>query len=81
MTKPGDRLSFGPFTLDVEGAELRKGSQRVTLRPKCFDVLVYLIEARGRVVPKDELMERVWPDVIVNEPAIGHLSAATLSVI
>lgn len=63
---------FGPFALDIEGAELRRGQEKVALRPKCFDVLVYLAGNRGRVVSKEELLEKVWPDVIVNDATLNR---------
>ena len=68
----GNALSFGPFTLDVEGAELRKDGQKISVRPKCFDILVYLIEQRGKAVPKEELLEKIWPDVVVNDATLNR---------
>jgi DNA-binding winged helix-turn-helix (wHTH) protein len=66
------RFSFGPFVLDVEGVELRKGPEKVSIRPKCFDVLVYLLDQPGRVVSKEELLEKVWPDVVVNDATLNR---------
>lgn len=63
---------FGPFVLDVEGAELRKGGDKVAIRPKCFDILVYLIQQQGRVASKEELLEKIWPDVVVNEATLNR---------
>lgn len=65
-------FSFGPFTLDVEGAELRRGGEKVAVRPKCFDLLVYLVGQRGRVVLKEELLDKVWPDVVVNDATLNR---------
>jgi DNA-binding winged helix-turn-helix (wHTH) protein len=67
---------FGPFTVDVDAAEVRKGTERIALRPKCFDLLVDLIEHRGKLVTKEQLMERVWRDVVVNEATISRTVAA-----
>jgi hypothetical protein len=75
------QVSFGPFTLDVQGAELRKDGERVALRPKCFDVLVYLVESGGRVVSKEELMERVWSDVVVNDGTVTRTVAELRSAL
>lgn len=65
-------ISFGPFTFDVAGAELRKDGEKVAIRPKCFDLLAYLIEHRGRVVPKEELLAKIWADVVVNEATLNR---------
>jgi DNA-binding winged helix-turn-helix (wHTH) protein len=65
-------FSFGPFTLDVEGAELRKGDEKVSIRPKCFDLLVYLIENAGRVISKEELLDKIWSDVVVNDATLNR---------
>ena len=65
-------FSFGPFVLDIDGAELRKGSDKVALRPKCFDVLVYLLERRGRLVSKQELLDNLWADVVVNDGTLNR---------
>ncbi len=63
---------FGPFVLDLEGAELRKGSEKVAIRPKCFDLLVYLAGRRGRVISKEDLLENVWRDVVVNDGTLNR---------
>src|SRR5687767_8077124 len=58
---------FGPFCLDaVKRLLLREGSA-VPLRPKAFETLLALVERSGEVVSKDELMQRLWPDSIVEE--------------
>lgn len=58
---------FGDFTLDVDQRILlRKGRPR-PLAPKVFDTLVILVEKKGRIVAKDELMSRLWPDTFVEE--------------
>ena len=58
---------FGDFTLDVDQRILlRKGRPR-PLAPKVFDTLVILVEKKGRIVAKEELMRRLWPDTFVEE--------------
>jgi len=56
--------------LDTQLLELRRGGQRVPLEPQAFDVLVYLVSHRDRVVPKDELMDAVWGGRFVTETAV-----------
>ena len=51
-------FAFGDHVLDVERRELRRGGQPVALEPQVFDLLVYLLRNRGRVVSKDELIEQ-----------------------
>jgi adenylate cyclase len=63
-------LRFGPFSLDSGRASLIGPSGPLPLRPKSFDVLLYLLRNRDRVVSKDELMEAVWPNVFVTENSL-----------
>ncbi|HEY7243582.1 MAG TPA: SUMF1/EgtB/PvdO family nonheme iron enzyme [Xanthobacteraceae bacterium] len=63
-------LRFDRFTLDLARACARVGDQDIALRPKAFEVLRYLAENAGRLVPKSELFEAVWPDVIVSDASI-----------
>lgn len=58
---------FGPFTIDLAERVVVRDGQPVALPPKVFDTLAVLVEQSGRVVSKDELMARVWPDTIVEE--------------
>lgn len=58
---------FGPFRLEAETARLWRGAERLPLRPKSFAVLHYLLRHAGRLVPKDALLQAVWPDVAVSE--------------
>jgi len=61
---------FGFFELD-EGARsltLRGATQK--MQPRVFDLLVYLVRNAGRVVPKDELMDNLWPNLTVTEASL-----------
>jgi len=58
---------FGPFRLDPVKRRLMRDGEPLRLTPKAFDLLVVLVEASGRTVEKDELLEKVWPGVIVEE--------------
>jgi len=66
-SKSGPKYEFGPFLLNVAQRKLLKDGNPVPLTPKAFDVLVLLIESGGRVVQKDELINRVWEDSFVEE--------------
>lgn len=58
---------FGDFRLDTQQRVLRRGEEQVPLTPKALEVLLLLIEHRGDVVSKDQLMRTVWPDSFVEE--------------
>ncbi len=58
---------FGPFRVDTRKRLLWRDSEIVPLKPKAFETLLALIEHSGRVLEKDELMRRVWPDSVVEE--------------
>ena len=62
--------SFGDCTLDTQRYELRRSGERVPLRRKVFQVLVYLLEQRDRVVSRDELLAQVWPNQRVGEETL-----------
>lgn len=67
MLKEGYLYEFGPFRLDpVERLLLRDG-KAVPLTPKAFELLLLLVENSGHLLRKDGLMQRVWPDAIVEE--------------
>jgi len=69
-------ISFGRFRLDLARRELRRGEKPVRLGSRALDILCVLASARGKVVSKDELMERVWAGVVVEEHNIQvHISA------
>jgi len=56
---------FPPFHLDSENECLWRGAERVTLTPKAFLMLDYLVERAGRLVTHHELLEALWPDSFV----------------
>lgn len=73
MVKPRTVKSyeFDRFVLDLELRSLTRDSRTLKLNAKAFDLLQLLVEKRGTVVDKEQLLERVWPDRIVEE---GNLS-------
>jgi adenylate cyclase len=71
MPVPAQKVfQFGEFALDPNTASLRGRGLSRQLRPKSFDVLHYLARHPGRVVPKDELIEAVWPNVFVTDNSL-----------
>ncbi|WP_170336142.1 winged helix-turn-helix domain-containing protein [Ruegeria arenilitoris] len=59
--------SFGEFTLDTAGLELRVRGTPVSIGPKVLETLIYLVENRDRVVTRDELVAHVWNGRIVSD--------------
>jgi len=60
-------VEFGRFRLLPHRRELRAEGVAIELGSRAFDVLMVLIEARGGLVTKDEILSRVWPDTVVEE--------------
>src|SRR5215467_5734342 len=58
---------FGPFRLHAEERLLSRDRRPVPLSPKLIDTLLVLVENRGHLVDKNDLMKRVWPDAYVEE--------------
>jgi DNA-binding winged helix-turn-helix (wHTH) protein/ATP/maltotriose-dependent transcriptional regulator MalT len=67
---PTDLFRFAAFELDRGRRALLLEGQELPLQPRVFDLLVYLIEHRDRVVSKDELLEALWPGVVVTEGSL-----------
>jgi predicted ATPase len=58
---------FGEFELDLRQCQLRRGAQRIELTPKAFDLLHLLARNSDRVVTKEEIIQALWPDRLVEE--------------
>jgi DNA-binding winged helix-turn-helix (wHTH) protein len=72
---------FSEHRLDVDRRELRRGRELIAVEPQVFDLLVYLLQNRDRVVSKDELIATVWGGRIVSESTLtGHIHAARKAV-
>ena len=63
---------FGYFRLDPSERLLVRDGQPVPLAPKVFDTLLALVENPGRLVDKDQLMSRLWPDTFVEEVTLAR---------
>jgi DNA-binding winged helix-turn-helix (wHTH) protein/TolB-like protein/Tfp pilus assembly protein PilF len=59
--------AFGPFLLDTRERRLLRDGETVPLTLKAFDLLQVLVENRGHLLQKEELLRRVWPDAVVEE--------------
>lgn len=58
---------FGGFRVDPVRRRLLRSQEQVPLTPKAFSILMVLLERRGQVVEKEELIQAVWPDTYVTE--------------
>jgi pimeloyl-ACP methyl ester carboxylesterase/DNA-binding winged helix-turn-helix (wHTH) protein len=65
------QLSFGEFRLDLQQRRLWRGEIEVLLAPKAFEVLFYLVDRRGELVPREQLMKELWPDTFVDDHALS----------
>jgi DNA-binding winged helix-turn-helix (wHTH) protein len=66
-----ETFHFDQFTLDVRERRLLRGTEAVRLPPKAYDVLVALVQQRGHLVTKDELLTRLWPGTFVEEGSLN----------
>jgi predicted ATPase/DNA-binding winged helix-turn-helix (wHTH) protein len=70
------KLKFGPFELSISERMLRGDGQVIPLGGRALDILIYLAERPGEVIAKQELMDRVWSDVTVEEGSLRvHVAA------
>jgi DNA-binding winged helix-turn-helix (wHTH) protein len=68
MSVPSQAIcEFGPYRMDAAKRLLLRDGEAVSLTPKCFEILLALVENSGQVVDKEGLMHRVWPDSFVEE--------------
>jgi pimeloyl-ACP methyl ester carboxylesterase len=70
VTSSGPSLTFGEFRLDPVSGRLYRGELPVPLTPKAFALLQHLTVGAGRLIPKAELLEVVWPGVYVGDAVL-----------
>lgn len=77
MSKQENQLyEFGEFRLDVSEQLLLHRGRPMTLTPKAFSTLALLVEQGGRLVDKEELINRLWPDTVVEENSLNKYVSA-----
>src|SRR5262245_21620235 len=72
---------FHEFRLDTLNHCLWRGQERMSLTPKAFDVLRYLVEHSDRLVSQDEILEALWPETYVNPELIKKYVLAIRKVL
>jgi DNA-binding winged helix-turn-helix (wHTH) protein len=72
---------FHSFRLDALNQCLWRGDQRLTITPKAFDVLRYLVENPGRLVTQEEILDALWPEACVNQEVVKKYVLAIRKVL
>ena len=62
--------TFGPFRLEVGERRLFRDDELVPLTGKAFDLLQVFVESAGALLRQEALMDRLWPDVVVDQMAL-----------
>ncbi|HEY7445287.1 MAG TPA: winged helix-turn-helix domain-containing protein [Vicinamibacterales bacterium] len=69
---PGPSYRFGPYFVDRGGYRVMRGDQVVELTPKLIDLLLHLVDHRGMLVTKEELLDALWPGANVTDNALAQ---------
>jgi DNA-binding winged helix-turn-helix (wHTH) protein len=65
-------VRFADCDLDTDSRQLSRGTEEIHLSPKAFELLKVLVENRPRAVPKQELLDRIWPGVFVSDASLAR---------
>ncbi|HFC98226.1 MAG TPA: response regulator transcription factor [Thermosulfurimonas dismutans] len=70
--KGKDRKEYrlGEVRIDLERGMIIKGKERIVPSRRTWDLLLFFLKNRGKVIPKEKILEEVWRDVIVNEETL-----------
>lgn len=71
---------FDSCVLDVDCRELHRGGSLVSVEPQVFDLLLYLVQNRGRVVSKDDLIGAVWGRIVSDSALTTRINAARTAI-
>jgi TolB-like protein/cytochrome c-type biogenesis protein CcmH/NrfG len=75
------KFLFADHILDIDRRELRRGSEPIAVEPQVFDLMVYLVQNRDRVVSKDDLIASVWGGRIVSDSTLtSRINAARRAI-
>lgn len=75
------QIAFDNYVFDTDLRELRQGQKVIAAEPQVFDLLLYLIENRDRVVSKDDLIASVWRGRIVSDSTLdSRINAARKAI-
>ena len=72
---------FENYCLDADRRELKRGSELITIGPKVFDILLFLVQNREQVVTRDNLLQAMWGGRIVSESTLtSHINAVRKAI-
>src|SRR5215469_13709487 len=72
---PGHQYVFGAYLLAEQGPMLFRDGEHVALPPKVVELLVALAQAGGRVLTREQLLQQLWPNAVVEEGSLtSHIS-------
>ena len=75
------QFAFGKYVLDPDRRELSCDLTPIPIGPKAFDLLLYLLQNRARVVSKDDMIDAVWGGLIVSESTLtSHINAVRKAI-
>ncbi len=75
------QFTFEDYALDPDRRELTRGSESIAIGPQVFDLLLYLVQNRERVVSKDDVLDAVWQGRIVSESTLtSHINAVRKAI-
>lgn len=63
---------FADFRLDTGARKLLRGEEAVALTPKEFQTLLLLVEAQGRALERESMVQSIWPDTVVGDTSLGR---------
>jgi len=69
------RYSFDGFLLDGDAGELRRSDVPIDLRPKVYELLLFLVRNRGRLILKQELLDAIWGEINVSDGSLNRTVA------
>jgi len=75
------KIRFGAFELNEAARSLTLGGEEQVIQPRVFDLICYLVNNAGRVIPKDELMDALWPGVTVTESSLQRAASLVRQVL
>ena len=72
QAEPDYLIELSPLRLDLKAGRLWKGEHTIELRPKPWNLLLYMAQRPGELLSKQELMDAVWPDTVVTESSLNQ---------
>ena len=81
QARDGPAFRFANFEIDVARQELRREGDRIPIEPQVFDLLVYLVRNRNRIVTREELIDAVWNGRVISEATLSSRVSAVRRVI